>query len=227
MAIFKQNDNVCYFIHIPRTGGRYVSSLFENSMNIECKYHRIHEYRIKGIDVTHLHYPLYDLYLNVGDIPHITVVRNPFDKLNSCINNMCKLHGIDYNNIITYDSFLEFINLEINAQSYHNNWFLPQHKFISSKTHVWKYEWGFGKNFKKWVYNKTNIEINLNDVNYKKFKGETDEKYKLNSNIKKYVKKFYKEDYKMFKYNNFFRKNFFHYVLADGLRAEFAFDRRN
>lgn len=201
MAIFKQNDNVCYFIHIPRTGGRYVSSLFEHSMNMKCEYHRINEHRFNGIDVTHLHYPLYDLFLNANDIPHITVVRNPFDKFNSCISNMHKIHGLDYNNIITtYDSFLEFVNLEIKHQSYHNNWFLPQHKFISSKTYVWKYEWGFGKKFKKWICDKTNLKIDLNDVKYEKFGLETKEKYKLNSNIKKYVKKFYKEDYKKFNY---------------------------
>jgi hypothetical protein len=69
MAIFEQNNNKCYFIHIPRTGGRYVSSLFENSADMKCKYHRIHEDRFDGIDATHLHYPLYNLFLNVNNIP--------------------------------------------------------------------------------------------------------------------------------------------------------------
>lgn len=201
MAIFEQNNNKCYFIHIPRTGGRYVSSLFENSADMKCKYHRIHEHRFYGIDATHLHYPLYNEILGVGDIPHITVVRNPFDKFSSCVNNMYKIHGLDYNNLMsTYDSFLEFVNLEITHQSYHNNWFLLQHKFISPKTYYWKYEWGFGKRFKKWIFDKTKIEINLKEVKYQKFDGETGEKYKLNKNIKGYVKRFYKEDYKKFNY---------------------------
>jgi hypothetical protein len=201
MAIFSQENNFCYFIHIPRTGGRYISSLFENSSNIECKYHKIQEYRFDGIDVTHLHYPLYNVFLGVENIPHLTVVRNPYDKFNSCLSNMHKLHGIDYNNILTsYDSFVEFVNLEINLQSYHNNWFLPQNKFISLKTHYWKYEWGFGKKFKKWVFDKTKIEIDLIKVEYERFDGETKTKYKLNKNIKGYVRKFYKEDYKKFNY---------------------------
>jgi hypothetical protein len=63
MPIFTQGDNSCYFIHIPRTGGRYVSSLFENSENVECRYHKINTHRFEGIDSTHLHYPLYNDYL--------------------------------------------------------------------------------------------------------------------------------------------------------------------
>lgn len=201
MAIFKQGNNSCYFIHIPRTGGRYISSLFENSSNMECKYHKIHQHRFNGIDATHLHYPFYNLYLNVYDIPHIAVVRNPYDKFNSCISNMHKLHGFEYNKILTsYDCFVEFVNVEIYDQSYHNNWFLPQNKFISPKTHYWKYEWGFGEKFKRWVFDKTKIQIDLTQVEYERFDGESNQKYKLNRRVKSYVKKFYKEDYKAFNY---------------------------
>ena len=204
MAIFKQGDNSCYFIHIPRTGGRYVSSLFENTTGIECSHHKIHTERINGIDVTHLHYPLYDLHFNVNKIPHIAVVRNPFDKFHSSVRNMHFIHKTDYNEFLkTEESFLDFINNEILNLSYHNNWFLPQNKFISPNTHIWKYEWGFGSRFKKWVYEKTNIDISIKKVNYERFENETDNDYKLDKRIKKYVKKFYKEDYKRFGYSTF------------------------
>jgi hypothetical protein len=201
MAIFTQGNNSCYFIHIPRTGGRYVSSLFQNSDDMECEYHKIHTLRINNIDVTHLHYPLYTQYFDVNSIPHITVVRNPFDKFVSSIKSMNSSHRIDYNNIITDEnSFLKFIDCEIKNNSYHNNWFLPQHKFISPKTHYWKYEWGFGDNFLKWVFNKTKIKLKLQEVNYKKFEWEIKNEYELNPKIKKYIKKFYKKDYQTFKY---------------------------
>jgi len=164
--IFSKN-NFCYFIHIPRTGGRYISSLFENSSNIECKYHRIHEHRFDGIDVTHLHYPLYNVFLGVENIPHLTVVRNPYDKFNSCLSNMHKLHGIDYNNILnSYDSFVEFVNLEINLQSYHNNWFLPQNKFISPKHIIGNMNGDLVKNLKNGFSIKQNRD-RFNKIEYK------------------------------------------------------------
>lgn len=205
MAIFKQGDNSCYFIHIPRTGGRYVSSLFENSDGVQCSHHQINTERVNGIDVTHLHYPLYDLHFNVSKIPHIAVVRNPYDKFQSSIKNMYYIHGLNYNNILnTEDKFLEFVHSEILNTSYHNNWFLPQNKFISPNTHVWKYEWGFGTRFKKWVYEKTKIDISIKKVTYERFENETDKNYKLDKVVKKYVKNFYKEDYKKFKYSTLF-----------------------
>jgi len=201
VAIFKQGDNSCYFIHIPRTGGRYVSSLFEKSQNVESQYHKINEQRIDNIDVTHLHYPLYEYYFGVESIPHIAVVRNPYDKFLSSIRNMYSIHGTDYNEVIqSQDSFLKFINIEIEIQSFHNNWFLPQYKFISPKTYFWKYEWGFGEKFKKWVKDKTQIELTNDDVEYEKFDGETKNTYELDKKVKKYVKDFYKNDYKKFGY---------------------------
>ncbi len=177
------------------------SSLFENTKDINCKYHKINEQRFGGIDVTHLHYPLYNDFLGVRNIPHIMVVRNPYDKFYSCIRNMHEFHRINYNIILnSYEGFLDFVNREINIYSFHNNWFLPQNKFMSPNTYYWKYEWGFGKNFKKWIYEKTKIEIDLKKVEYQKFDGETEKKFDLNKRVKKYIKKYYKEDYKKFKY---------------------------
>jgi hypothetical protein len=204
MAIFTQGNNSCYFIHIPRTGGRYVSSLFESSQNVMCQHHRIHENRIEGIDVTHLHYPLYNKYFGVANIPHITVVRNPVNKFQSSIKNMNYMHRLDYNSYLKYDDkFSEFMQMELTTNSYHNNWFLPQYKFISPNTHVWKYEWGFGNRFKDWVFKKTKINISINNVSYDKFDLEVDSKkyyYQLEGKVKRNVRKFYKKDYKRFGY---------------------------
>lgn len=201
MAIFKQGNNKCYFIHIPRTGGRYVSSLFENTKNIECEHHKINEKRIQNIDVTHLHYPLYNFYLGVKDIPHITIVRNPCNKFHSCIKSMFYVHGLDYNNILSHwENFQEFVLTEINVSSFHNNWFLPQYNFFSPKTFFWKYEWGFGDNFKSWVYEKTNIELDIKNVKYDFFDGEIQGYFYLDNKIKDYVKRFYQNDYEILGY---------------------------
>lgn len=201
MAIFKQGDDSCYFIHIPRTGGRYVTSLFENSKDIECKFHQIEKHRIKGIEIIHLHYPLYEYYLEVEDLPHITVVRNPFDKFVSCLNCLENLSPFScYKLINSEKKFINFVNEQLNRSSFHNNWFLPQHKFISPKTYYWKYEWGFGNEFREWVYDKTKIDIKIQEVNYEKFEWEHKKRYNLNENIKKFVEEFYEKDYQEFEY---------------------------
>jgi hypothetical protein len=111
---------------------------------------------------------------------------------------------LDYNSFLKYDDkFSEFMQVELTTNSYHNNWFLPQHKFISPNTHVWKYEWGFGKRFKDWVFKKTKIDISINKVNYGKFDLEVDGKnyyYELDRKVKRNVRRFYKEDYRKFGY---------------------------
>ena len=180
MPIFNQGDNTCYFIHIPRTGGRYVSSLFENSENVRCDYHKINTYRFGGIDSTHLHYPLYYKYFKVDKVPHIAIVRNPYDKFLSSIRDMYIFRGFDYNKILfDKDSVMKFIDFQIKVESFHNNWFLPQTKFISPQTYFWKYEWGFGKRFRKWVYTKTKIQLTDSNVEYEKLDGERKINYNL------------------------------------------------
>jgi hypothetical protein len=202
MPIFTQKNNSCYFIHIPRTGGRYISSLFESSNDMICEYHKINSSWYRGVDSTHLHYPLYNYYLNADKIHNITVVRDPYEKFLSCISNMSAIHNIDYVDIINdEDSFVDFIIDQIEILSFHNNWFLPQKKFISKSTYIWKYEWGFTHAFRSWVYDRTNIILKDTSVNYKKIEGE-ETKIKLNlpSRFKSYVRNFYKEDYEIFQY---------------------------
>jgi len=201
MAIFKQNNNSCYFVHIPRTGGRYVSSLFENSKEVECKYHKIHTQRVSGIDVTHLHYPWYEMHFNVQNIPHITVVRNPYDKFHSTVKNMHHMHNLTYDDLIDEESFSKFIQKQITDQSFHNNWFLQQSMFISPKTHVWKYEWGFGKEFRDWVFEKTSINISVETTTYDMFNEETSEQYDFDERVKPNIKKFYERDFIELNYN--------------------------
>lgn len=206
MPIFKQKNNLVYFIHIPRTGGRHVSSLFENSADIECYHSKVNESFFNGIDVTHLHYPLYNECFGVENIPHITIVRNPYKKFLSTARVVSFLRNIDYNKIITDEKkFLDILNKEFTIFCNKSNWFMPQHYFVSPNTHVWKYEWGFGKNFKNWVFKKCKIDIssNLYDITYEKLDAELNDtiyKFNLNRKIRKYVKKFYARDYKQFGY---------------------------
>ena len=81
MTILHHNDKACYFIHIPRTGGEYVTSLFnESDRGEEYKLFLNENERLGGIVLEHLHYPLYNWYFNLEKIPHITIVREPWEK---------------------------------------------------------------------------------------------------------------------------------------------------
>ena len=200
MAIFKQGEHSCYFIHIPRAAGRYISSLFENTDGVECKYHQIHKERYCGIDVTHLHYPMF-LDICPENIPHLVVVRNPYNKVISSLRTMKGIHGIDYDKLLQDEHDCnEFLFREINETSAHNNWFRPQHTFLSPTTSVWKYEWGFGKNFQKWVYKKTKIKLNISKVEYDRISGEDVKSIPLSKQSQKNIKKFYQRDYSRFNY---------------------------
>jgi hypothetical protein len=207
MAIFRQGDNSCYFIHIPRTAGRYVSALFENTSNVECKHHKINTEWISGYDITHLHYPLYEQFLGVQNIPHIAVVRNPLNKIISAVKIMhYDEPDYDHDKALSGDFFQEFMRRQLNNHSRGNNWFLPQHQFLSPKTHYWKYEWGFGKKFKRWVYDKTGIEIKPQEVTYTSIspievKTQKTSIYNLSRRSKKNIKEFYKKDYEHLKYD--------------------------
>jgi len=202
MSIFKKNDNSFYFIHIPRTGGRYLRSLFKDSEIVECNYKSQSHY--DGIDSFHLNYPLYEKYLDVKNIPHITIVRDPFYKFSSCMNVIMNSREVPYpdNFLSSYELFLNYINNQLNNLSKHNNWFLPQYKFISPKTKIWKYEWGFDNDFKEWLYKITNINLTIAPSSYEKFESEVNgAKYVFNDAIKDFVKSFYKKDYETFDYS--------------------------
>ena len=202
MAIFTQGSNSCYFIHIPRTGGRYVGNLFENTDGVESKYNSIGR-QVQNIVETHLHYPVY-YDICPDNIPFITVVRNPYDKFISSLKLMGTVHSIDYNSLLVdeFDCY-KFIFREILQSSRHNNWFLPQYKFIDPNTFVWKYEWGFGEDFQEWVKENTGIELNISEVEYNRIEGEGDfrnNNLQLSEESERNIKKFYNKDYSKFNY---------------------------
>ena len=202
MTVLHKGDRCLYYAHIPRTGGSYVTSLFETDKNEEYirALFSAHE-RFGGLIPAHFHYPLYNWYFDVDDIPHITVVRDPFQKFLSNINQMYQMHT-DYLDMCftSQAAFDDFVTWEREIRSYHNNWFMPQYKFISPKTHVWKYESGFGEDFKEWIYDISGVEVELKESHHQKgsrdykFGGVSEEK------IAEYVRNYYNKDYEVFDY---------------------------
>jgi hypothetical protein len=78
MLISKKNIKPLYFVHIPRTGGRYIRDLFENN-NFLLNFYDFREYFMNK-EIPHLHYPLYSKFTNYGEIPQFTIVRNPLNR---------------------------------------------------------------------------------------------------------------------------------------------------
>ena len=144
------NDHL-YYIHIPRTGGRFFKEILPNEIEVptfgEC---------YNGIERLHLHYPLYNECFDVKDMEHFTIVRNPFDRFKSALKGPLEHTSMDFIFKNGFDAGLEMISEVGKGRC---NWFRPQHEFVSQSTHVWKFEDGLGDNFIKWVLDKFNVKL--------------------------------------------------------------------
>ena len=71
-----------FFAHIPRTAGRFVEWNLEaqgwvwDDKNVIDKMYK----SVEGIELAHFHREFYEKYLDVRDIPHVSIVRNPNDR---------------------------------------------------------------------------------------------------------------------------------------------------
>ena len=202
MLIFKEKINPLYFVHIPRTGGRYLRELFLKN-NYIVNHWRFDEYH-NNIVVPHLQYPYYSKFTNHGKIKQFTLVRNPGDRFVSmfCSGIVKDNLLIDEDKILNNKSLLfEFIENNINNLNSHTNWFLPQHHFLNNNCKIWKIENGLGKKFYKWMETSFKIKFKSKTiVNNYKTDYDFNKKIKLNKKTIGYIKEFYKHDYKLLSY---------------------------
>ncbi len=201
MLIFKNNINPLYFIHIPRTAGRYLRELFVKN-NYIVNHVNFNEYYC-NIEIPHLQYPYYNKFTNYGKINQFTIVRNPVDRFISMFCSVVLKNNllIDENKILNNKSLLfEFIENNINKINPHTNWFLPQHHFLNHKCKIWKIEKGIDNKFFKWMKVNFKVELNIKNVDYPKAKYDFYKKKKLSKKTIKYIKEFYKHDYKLLGY---------------------------
>ena len=146
------NDKL-FYIHIPRTGGRF---LYEMLLN-QVKERPHHGQYYKGIAGPHLHHPLYNEYFDVKDLTHFTIVRNPFDRFKSALKGPLQYQSLDF--IFKKGFYDGMKDLRDSEMGYKNNWFRPQHEFMSNTTHVWRFEDELGDNFIKWMLDKFNVKL--------------------------------------------------------------------
>jgi hypothetical protein len=209
----KINNSYAYFIHIPRTGGRFVNSIFIDDSNYFTFYKNYANlYRNK--EIPHLTYPHYldlDKFFlnydniikcNIKNINHFTTVRNPFDRFKSQIKAflMCEKDLSDIANL----NKKELIGLIDNTiKNIKNNWFVPQSSFISPQTKIWKFENGYNLEFVNWIEKHLNFKIENLNVEYTKKKYDYAEfKFDFNilEKIKPFIEEIYDEDYDKFGY---------------------------
>jgi len=201
MLICKKNLKPLFYIHIPRTGGRYVKNLFEKN-EFEVSLYEFDNF-FEGKEIPHLHYPYYNKFTNNEKIPQFTIVRNPIDRFISilCASSKKDKYNLDIEKIFyNEESFFNFVNYHIIYTSNRTNWFLPQIYFIGPNCKIWRFEKGLNENFFNWLKVNYEIDIFFKEVIYQKDYYDLYEKIKLKNNFVNLIKKYYLFDFKILDY---------------------------
>ena len=174
----KETGKRFLFIHIPKTAGRFIQeNIMLNGFEPEQDIWK----EIEDTEITHFTRELYEKHLDVKNIPHIAVIRDPLER---------------------------YLSLSSHP-FYSKGWYKKQLDYISEETCLWNFEDGFGENFGDWmgqvldmdfvvkeldknyIYNEVGQKLILEymEPNYKKISST--------SEIRNYVKYYYTEDYRL------------------------------
>ena len=172
-----------FFIHIPKTAGRFLQENFKlNGFEPE---QNIWDW-IDGIETAHFHRELYQKHLNIKDIKHITIVRDPLQR---------------------------YLSLKTHNYPDSENWLRPQVDYVTEETNIWKFEDGFDEKFSTWLSEVLEIHIKIKELDsdytynekgqklFLEYKDPNYKKIESTDEIVTHVKSFYQEDYKVW-YNS-------------------------
>lgn len=204
------NDRTNIFhVHIPRTAGRYIKSLFVEN-KFDCYFWNYND-TYKGIEVPHLHYPLYNVLEDVEECPHhFTIVRNPYQRFKSLMDLI--IVGRQYPDEIysvlkDKDWLFNFLENEKDISLYKCNSFTSQVDFVSERTKIYKMEDGINKNFVNWINQIFSLDLKNLKIDYDiggvepiLINSSTKPSDKFDPIIEEYIKEYYEEDYKKFNY---------------------------
>ena len=178
------------FAHIPRTGGRFFE---ENLKHNDCIVEQDNLWKsVEGIEVAHFHRELYEKYLDVKRIPHITIVRNPIDRFFSASIFLKRIYGEcqeEMEDVMMFYSMLDNFPLSQGI-----NWFRSQLDFISEETNVWRFEDGFGIDFNNWMSQILGVEFQVKDVPYKELTTNESNKLERSAKLLHNVGNLYRKD---------------------------------
>ena len=181
------------FIHIPRTAGRFLEENFKyNGFQDEYEIWN----SIDGIEVAHFHRELYEKYLDVKGIPHITIVRNPIDRFFSASIYLKRMYGPDIQE--SAEDRLQFFSMLENFPfSEAVNWYRPQIDFLSKETQIWRYEDALGSKFENWLSEVLGISFHVDAfVDYVTYPDEGWNKLERSAKLIDNIKTLYRKDIK-------------------------------
>lgn len=191
MILTNGKTEVC-FLHIPRTGGRYVTNLLTNSgydyvNNFPGSgYRTIHW---KGKELLHLNLHEEKRLAEVcgRSLPEnrFTVVRNPVDKFlsfSAMFESFIKLAGIGWKEmedpgalkqVMEHFGFIagndgQSQEMFFGFRDMGNNSCIDQRYYIDDTVKVWKFENGLGKNFVEWLNDEMKLDVKQSQVSYVK-----------------------------------------------------------
>ena len=192
--IIHEGYNRVIYIHIPRTGGRYVTAYFKNHHITESNYDTFID---DHFEQAHAKIDYYRKY----NYKNFTVVRNPFNKFISSLKRClpyCNLSLDTFESVKDYDTFLKYLNIMKNTKTL-GQFFEKQINFINNDTYIWKLEQGLDDMFLQWLKENFNLNTSIRDPKYKAQTNDFNE-VKVSDKTEDYIKKYYEEDYKRFKY---------------------------
>ena len=172
-----------FFIHIPRTAGRFLQENFKLN---EFEPEQIVWKWIDGIEIAHFHRELYQKHLNIKDIKHVTIVRDPLQR---------------------------YLSLKTHNYPDSENWLRPQVDYVTEETNIWKFEHGFDEKFSTWLSEVLETHIKIQELDsdhtyndkgqrlFLEYKHPNYKKIESTDEIVNHVKSFYQEDYKLW-YNS-------------------------
>ncbi len=206
MSTYKhsQTGKKFLFVHIPRTAGRFLEKnldaqgwVWNDQVEVDRQY-----LSIEGIEVAHFHRDLYEKYLDVKDIPHVSIIRNPIDRFISASIYLTRCYGDDIQECMEdpgmFSSML--FNFPLSESV---NWYRPMVDFISEKTHLWRFEDGMGDEFSKWISDIVGVDIKMDpNITYKTDPRMREEsptsRLKKTDALIKNLKIFYRKDFSRF-----------------------------
>ena len=196
-----------FFVHIPRTAGRFVEYNLVCVDKNECMWDQDENDKfntgfgimsvVHGAEVAHYHKEHYDKYLDVEGIPHFSIVRNPIDRFISGSMYIKRKYGDDIQELME-DEMYFYSMLENMPVKESVNWYRPMVDFMSEKTHIWKFEDGFGDDFVSWLSGIIGIDLEFeHDVYYPKAQDESNKLEKTPKLIHN-LKQLYRKDIEAF-----------------------------
>ena len=220
--MFEKNEQQVCLIHIPRNGGRHVTSLLKmNSFSLAKEtLHWYNSFVYKKTEYMHLTYDMFqEAHPETKCTKRIVIVRDPVERFKSLVNSewSMKLYFEGYENfyLMNDPTYFKYVmkekpySLRTNTINFKfkglsntfSNWFRPQVEFFNDDFYVWKFENGFGDEFIKFLTEKVNLDINTNvkDTYVKKSYDEKIKDFSISEELKCNILNFYRKDYDFWK----------------------------